>query len=167
MANEELEEAKRVLDQLAREVHGIYGAHAAEAGLNAPKWEELPESAKGISRDISRLILAKMQEAYNEGKKASFKAEVTAPVPKSWSPDDAIRVLDAIKPKLEDIISRIGEERRTVNSPFDRGIHEAIFLFTQKLALETISESHELASKLRQAVEAELGQFLSEGEREG
>lgn len=160
----EKEEAKRVLDELAREIHGIYGQHATEAGLKTPKWEELPESAKRISRDISRLVLAKMQEAYNEGKKVSLEAGASPPPPVQRPPasEEVLKAISDLKSEIE----KIGVIRQVAASPIVRGLNEAVSKLTEKLALEIISENPELLSKLRQVAEAELVRFLSYDEKE-
>ena len=170
----EQEEAQKALDELAREIHGIYGTHAATGGLKTPKWEELPDRAKAISRDISRLVLSKMQEAYAEGKKSSLppapadEAKIsqpfTIPLPKSWSVDDAIKFVEGLKPRVDDILKKISAMKSS--SPIGRGLNDAISKVTEKLALDVLTETPELMSKLRQVVEGELARFLSDDEKE-
>lgn len=161
--NMEKVEAQQAIDQLAREIHGIYGQHAAEAGLKTPKWEEIPESAKGISRDISRLVLSKMQEAYTEGSKAHPlpEAKVVHPV-KPWDPEDLLKFVDGLKPKIDDLIERVADEKRMRPSPMGKGLDAAISRLVEKITLDVMAENPEMLVKLRQIVEGELTQFLSD-----
>lgn len=170
----EQEEAKRAMDGLAREVHGIYGQHAAEAGLKTPKWEELPEPAKGISRDISRLVLVKMHEAYNEGVKlgqaekavtgaekavdAIEKSTVAIPLPRSWGAKEALEFVSGAKPHLEELLDKAFAAKRA--SPIGKGLDAAISRLTEKMAVDVFAEDPELMAKLRRIVETELARFL-------
>jgi hypothetical protein len=164
--NLEQEEAKKVLDQLAREIHGIYGQHAVEAGLKTPKWEELPEPAKRISRDIARLTLTKMVEAHIEGaglKDAPRKPveelpkvdrHATLQLPKSWSAEEALHFVKGIGPEIEKIVSQVADAKRP--NPVEKGLNRALAKVTESIALTVLQESPGLTTRLRQIVEGEL-----------
>lgn len=171
--NVEQEEAQKALDQLAREIHGIYGTHAAEGGFKTPKWEELPDRAKAISRDISRLVLSKMQEAYAEGRKSTPPAPegetkisqpFTIPLPKSWSVEDAMKFIEGLKPRVDDVLQQISAMKST--SPIGKGLSDALSRVTEKIVIDVLADAPELMSKLRQVVEGELVRFLSGDEKE-
>ena len=171
--NVEQEEAQKALDQLAREIHGIYGTHAAEGGVKTPKWEELPDRAKAISRDISRLVLSRMQEADSEGRKSAPPAPAdetkisqpfTIPLPKSWSVEDAMKLIEGLKPRVDDVLQQISAMKST--SPIGKGLSDALSRVTEKIVIDVLADAPELMSKLRQVVEGELVRFLSGDEKE-
>lgn len=173
MNNVEQEEAKKAIDCLAREIHGIYGQHAAEAGLRTPKWEDLPEPAKQISRDIGKLTLTKMMEAHQQG--VDIKTElkkietverpaIAIPLPKSWTPKDALDFIKGAKPEIEEFVHNTITAKRT--SPVAKGLDAAVSRITEKVALDVMAENPEILAKIRQVVEAELMNFISGNEKE-
>lgn len=165
MSNVEQEEAKKVVDELAREIHGIYGQHAAEAGLRTPKWEELPEAAKGISRDMAKFTLSKMMEIHV--KSAEKKVELQAPpiaLPKSWTPKEALEFVDGIQPKVDAFIEKISDEKRM--SPLAKGIDEALAKMTERITLGLVADDQEILARLQAIVQRELALLLSDGDKE-
>lgn len=165
--NVEQEEAKKALESLAREIHGIYGQHAAEKGLTAPRWEDLPDSAKAISRDISRLVLAKMQEAYLEGRKSAppepaEKQRVPDAFPFALSLEKILGDLGTLASRTVDQVA--GAVRR---SPISLGLDAAISKVIEKVALDVISSDEALIARIREVVESELGEYFSGEDREG
>lgn len=161
--NVEQEEAKKIVDKLAREIHGIYGQHATEAGFKTPKWEELPDPAKGISLDMARFTLTKMQEAYSEGLKvAGEKKHVpetpTASPSRSWSPADISKLTEDLVPRLKGLIEHVESAKR---GPVGTGLDRAVAKLVESLALTVIQETPEMLSKIRGIVESQLNQFLA------
>ena len=164
----EQKEAMAVMDVLAREIHGIYGQHAAEAGLKTPSWEDLPDKARAVSRDMAKLVVSKMQEAYDKGTKSKPPVEhastVQIPLPKSWSAEEALRFGKGVKPVIEDLVNGLLPKLKDAKriSPIGKGLDDALSKITEEIAVEVVKENPEIRAKLRQIVEGELTRFISD-----
>jgi hypothetical protein len=167
VSNVEQEEAKKALDSLAREIHGIYGQHAAESGLKTPKWEDLPEGAKMISRDIARLAFSKMVEAQLESAETrqiqtAERSGLNIPLPKSWSAKEAIEFVKGVKPEVDEIINRILTER--IPNPVAKGIDKALEALAERTAIGIISNNDDILTKLHSTIEDEIRRLLDDKE---
>lgn len=165
MSNVEQEEAKKVVDELAREIHGIYGQHATEVGLKTPKWEELSDSAKRVSRDMAKFMLLKMAEVESSRSKKTEvveKPSLAIPLPKSWTKQEAVEFVKEVKPEIEGLIDKFTVSRE--ESPVAKGIDEAIAKVTERIALGLIADDESVMEKLKSIVDAEIDRLLNQEE---
>lgn len=158
MENTEKRDAMAAIDGLASEIHAEYMSAAKARGQELPSWDQIPEEAKGMCRTLARLTISKMEKTYFEARESALKdfekrlAE-RSPAPAAQPPAqsfDAFALVKEIHAHVEKALDRVQEIK--VGNPLESGIDEAIKLFSQKLALEVLSSSPELQTRLKDSV---------------
>jgi len=170
--NVEQEEARAVMDKLAAEIHGVYIQHAERIGIKAPAWDVIPDSERGLCRDIARVIMSKVGQAYTEGQSAGKstlpKIDVPITMPKTWTAEDAKSVVKEIAVHLAGVIDKIADLKSIENrQPVVEGIDAAIVNICEKMVFEAFEEKPELKTKLKErVVDSLMNVFFGEDEEE-
>lgn len=158
--NVEQDEARAAMDKLAAEIHGVYIEHAKRIGIEAPRWDKMGDNEKTICRDIARLVLGKMTEAYLSGQSKPPpppKVDIPITMPKTWTAEDAKSVVKEIAIRVAESIDRFFKAKEVSSNleerqPVIEGIDDAVFAVSKECALEAFKENPELRSKLNERV---------------